>query len=296
MVCLLSIACGKELRVEVVDEDGKPVENAQVIVSYVSAGPADRVKGKTNKKGVFISQGDAPSMRIELEITKDGYYKSRFQHKYGNALPKDTEGTYKLILRKINNPVPMFAKAVDVLLPSLKQEYGFDFEVGDLVEPHGRGVHSDVYFWIDKSVRSVFDYEISLKVRFPEEMNGILVDKTRIPGSVYLSASKADKDALYKSTLDFYRSRGKQGKMGGLSKNNYIFRVRSEIMESSAIQSNYGRIVGGINAVSAVDKPGKAAVRFAYYFNPKTDSISLEFKRKANLFKNLKRMEHIIHP
>lgn len=296
MICTLSVACGKELQVKVVGEDGKPVENAEVVVSYIGYGPPTRINGETDQNGVFVSRSEAPKLRIELEVSKAGYYKSLFRHQLGNSLVKDTEGEYKLILRKIVKPVAMYAKKVNMVFPALGEEYGFDFEAGDWVKPHGKGNRADVFFLAEKTFKDMFRYKGTVTARFSGKKDGLLIDPTKILGSVFLSAKKAPLEDVYTQSSQIMRGKFADKNELNTPLHNYVFRARSEVRGKEIVKANYGRILGGMFVAAGSNDPNAIAVRFSYYFNPEVNDTSLEFARRENLFKNLKQMEHVTHP
>ena len=54
LLYLSCVACGREIRVKVIDEKGNPVEGAEIIVHY-AGGPAEEIiKKTTNKDGIIL--------------------------------------------------------------------------------------------------------------------------------------------------------------------------------------------------------------------------------------------------
>lgn len=291
---MLMTACGKELKIEVYDEGGNPVSEVSVRVDYVDAGPLKIVKGITNEKGVFISQGKKVHHRVELFVSKEGYYTSKFEHQYANALPNTAEGVFKLTLRKKGVTVPLYAKRVNMIFPSVGNEYGFDFEKGDWVQPHGKGKKSDVFFLAEKKVLNMFNGQNRLKVRFPNNCDGLLIDQTWIPGSLFQQKKTADPQAKYEQAIEIHRVWSSDKMNDPAPKHNYVFRARSKInKQGDLVSASYGRILGGIYLATGYTQEDGCAVRFTYFFNPKSNSLNLEFDRKLNLFKGLTRDEHI---
>lgn len=291
---MLMSACGKELKIEVSNEDGSAILNADIKVNYVDGGELKIVKGATNEKGVFISQGEKVAHRVELFVSKEGYYTSKFRHKYGNALPNTGEGIFKLILRKKGKMTPLYAKRVHLLLPSLGKKYGFDFEKGDWVTPHGKGVVADMFFHAEKKVTDMSNYRAVLTCEFANENSGIAIDPTWIPGSLYQQVKIADTKETFLSRLSIIREQVGFRESTNTPLHNYVFRTRTKIDKGDKLESaNYGRILGGIDALPATAEPGVFAVNFMYFYNPEPNDPNLEFDRKLNLFKKLTREEHI---
>lgn len=286
--CMLMSACGKELKIEVSNQDGTPVSGADVKVDYVDGGALKIVKGTTNEKGVFISNGEKVAYRVEVFVEKNGYYTSKFRHQYATALPKDAEGVFKVTLRKKGKMVPLCAKRVNMIFPSLKKEYAFDFEAGDWVKPHGKGQRGDVFFWADKSINNQGDREGVLKIRYPNKKDGLLIDKTWIAGSVYQQAKEANSDAKYIQNSDIKHMRFAHKMNTSPPNYNYIFRVRSETdSHDKLLKAHYGRILGGLFLATGFAQDQLCAVRFMYFFNPKSNDLNLEFNPRLNPFNPL---------
>jgi hypothetical protein len=291
---MLLTACGKELKIEVYNEDGTPVSNADVKVDYVDGGSLKTVEGKTNQNGIFISQGEEVTHRVELFVTKDGYYPSKFRHRYANALSNKAEGLFKLTLRKKGVPAPMYAKRVDMIFPTVGNEYGFDLEKGDWVQPHGQGKKNDIFFLVEKKVTDRFNRQSRLKVRFGSDHDGILIDESLVSGSVYQQEKMADPEAVFGQEIEIHRVRSSNKMNYPAPKHNYVFRARSKMNKQGDLMSaNYGRILGGIYLATGYTQEDGCAVRFTYFYNPKSNDFNLEFDRKLNLFTDLKREELI---
>jgi hypothetical protein len=287
-------ACGKELRIKVYNEDGTPLSDANVVVRYVGSGPPIVNDGKSDENGVFMSHGKEAAYYIELFVDKEGYYTSKFRHQYATALRKNAEGDFKVTLRKKGEASPLYAKRVHLLLPSLNKKYGFDFEKGDWVSPHGNGAIADLFFHAEKKVVDMSNYRAVLTCEFTTNDDGIAVDSTWIPGSTYQQMKQIDPKGKFANRLKIVREQ--KGAKGGFNTplHNYVFRVRTITDTQGVIKSaNYGRFLGGIDALPATAEPDAFAVDFVYFYNAKPNDLNLEFDRKLNLFKNLTNDEHV---
>ena len=98
----ISIAAAQapsDVTVNVSGEDGQPIMNAEVAVWYIGVTGKDdvRITGNTNNKGTFKANG-AADLRIKVEVTKDGYYKSegsesppRHQSHFASPITREPE-------------------------------------------------------------------------------------------------------------------------------------------------------------------------------------------------------------
>jgi len=132
------------LHVRVTDTEGKPVANAKVTVGWSwyrmrdlgdwNASPqGDSKQGVANERGEYTFVGFTKGS-VGASASKDGYY---------SGTADDPE---KIILRKKQHPIPMYAKNAWVDLPAGDGDFGYDLFAGDLVAPYGTGTHSDFIF------------------------------------------------------------------------------------------------------------------------------------------------------
>lgn len=284
------LAVHADITVRVIDESGVPVEQADVEIGFKTLrakapgkgwgteGEYHPAKGKTGADGMF-SASDDTSPHMLVTATKPGYYES-----YGKVFDEKTETAYKgvlnITLRKIKNPVPMFIKRTEAIkIPLLKQDVGYDLEVGDWVAPHGKGKMADFVFNMDAVYESWDNRKCNCVISFSNAKDGIQEYLFQKEQSSYKWPYEAPESG-YSSTLEKYE-RMTNGKsetniIRDNYKMNYIFRVRTKSDEKgNIIEAKYGKISGDI----AVDAQGY--IQFNYYFNP-SGSRSLEVER--NLF------------
>ena len=167
LLVLLSVffsACGKiETKIEVVDERGEAIEGADVEFRYVDFKGEESKVIQTDRNGFATSSG-SPELRLHVYVNKEGYYQS-----LTGPLPKGEDRSLAVILKRKLNPIPLFARKVKVISPDLGRKLGFDFELGDWVEPLGKGRSTDVFFKIEYEERARKDYDYKLSVSFPNE-------------------------------------------------------------------------------------------------------------------------------
>ncbi|PLX45350.1 MAG: hypothetical protein C0609_03310 [Deltaproteobacteria bacterium] len=116
-----------KVTVKVVDEQGFGVEGAEVIVGFVKAKPSgwgtkpNPVNGVTDPSGMFSASGETgPSFQVNA--LKDGWYRSKMNLRFnevfeGKRQPWNPE--VKLVMRKIEDPVPMYARNAQIEIPAI---------------------------------------------------------------------------------------------------------------------------------------------------------------------------------
>ena len=171
-----------KVTLKVVDEEGKSVEEAGAGIGFFGRKGEDR-KGKTDKDGIFSAQSPAHDGEFAFIVKKDGYYNTNGRDKVkmpdGKLEQKDGKWqpwnpTIEVVLKKMINPVPMYAKRVEVEIPELNKEIGYDLVAGDWVAPHGKGITTDIMIQATRDDRGGWkDFDCSLKLRFPNKGDGI---------------------------------------------------------------------------------------------------------------------------
>jgi hypothetical protein len=64
-----------------------------------------------------------------------------------------------LVMRKIKQPVPLYAKKLSAIVPTYDKPVGFDFEAGDWVAPHGKGKSTDMLLDFNRKLVGYADGE-----------------------------------------------------------------------------------------------------------------------------------------
>jgi len=200
-------------------------------------------------------------------------------------------------MRKIENPVPMYArdaKSSNLAIPEEGKELGFDLIEFDWVPSYGKGKVADFIFNLKSRFSGMRDYESRLTLKFSNKNDGIIkITENFDNGSEFKLPRFAPKNG-YINEIIFLRSRHK----GGITHENYnyndsyIFRVRSKQNEGEEIQGMYGKIRGPIVLEPRV-KP--ADLNFEFYLNP-DGTRNLEFDPKRNLFGDLPVFEQVTKP
>jgi hypothetical protein len=293
-------ACGEvTTKVTVLDEKEAPVTDARVRVFHKGYHRDNEViiEKQTDLDGVANTigspKGGAPLAALYVFVDKAGYYK--FQRKKLDY--KQTSHNLKVILRPIENPIPLYAKKAIAILPQIDSAIGYDFMKGDWVKPHGLGETVDIYLSATKSVTSPTNFESILTVSFPNKFDGIQVDEVYTPYSDFKSSRKAPQSG-YVDSMEFNCSKTPEG---GYEKqtplNNYLLRVRSEVDENGEFKSaHYVKLYDAFKNYIGVQTATPPGIGFTYYFNPTSNDRNLEFDPDQNLLKGLSRDEIVKNP
>src|SRR5688572_4142372 len=127
------------LTVQVVGEDDYPVAGATVGVGFELPYRVNEPHRATQREAVTGESGsvtftEKTSGQVSYGATKDGYYRTigdkvNFSPQRLAGKPLVAEG--KVVLKKIGNPIAMYAKKVDLAMPALEVPVGFDLAIGD---------------------------------------------------------------------------------------------------------------------------------------------------------------------
>ncbi|MEI6424077.1 MAG: hypothetical protein WCP55_17815 [Lentisphaerota bacterium] len=197
------------------------------------------------------------------------------------------EGILTIALKKIKNPVPMYAKKINSAwmpskIPTQNQDVGYDLEVGDWVAPHGKGKTADFIFNIAAENRDPKrDRKCVYNIKFSNDKDGIQeYNPNKAIQSVYRWPYEAPEDG-YSSALEKYdivTSDKREKNVKNDNEINYIYRVRTKTDEKgNIVETRYGKINGEIMAFT------NGGIQFTYYFNP-SGTRNLEFDTEKNLF------------
>ncbi|KAF0220890.1 MAG: hypothetical protein FD174_887 [Geobacteraceae bacterium] len=280
----------------VVDEEGKPIQNIPVGVGFErntgSGVTSVGIDGKTNSNGVFESRGKTTNY-VYYRIDTDGYYSSSGKYKFEKEVAKKWQPwnpEIKVTLRKIEKPVPMYARRFDKVLPQKDKDIGCDLIANDWVEPYGKGTHSDIVFHLKKQYLSDDDYAADLLVKFAGKNDGhVKYNLDMYSGSEFKLPRYAPVDGYQKQFVrHVVKQLGKTIKDDRDDSVGYVFRVRSGV--NNSYNAMYGKIQRDVE-VRAMGE-GTAGVAFTYYLNP-DHTRNLEFDSKRNLFTDLGRAEQV---
>lgn len=289
-----------KVTVKVVDEDKKPVQGAEVMIGFLAKqGISQHIK-ETAEKGITAADGIFTASKkstdhIAYSAEKQGYYMSSGEFHYssssnGRWQPWNSEVT--IVLRKIINPVPMYARKFDLELPEIGKDIGFDLINYDWTAPYGKGVNADIIFHLDKQFVSKSDFAGRLSITFKSKHDGIqsIKEDNNQNSQFKLVRNAPVSNYVHKIILFHKRTHRKSVESNYNNDNNYIYRTRSEEADGKLVRSMYGKIKGDISFDVMNSKT--AYVVFDYYLNPDY-TTNLEFDPKRNLFYNLQDSERV---
>lgn len=297
----LSLVHIAKVTVKVVDEDGRPVDTAQIeLCFYGGCLTKDATKGKTNKNGIFSAFGSSSDGVTGGNVQKAGYYSSGFHKDHfikTFCFWQPWNKQIKVVLRPVIKPVPMYVRNHNFLFPAINKDLGFDLMMDDWLPPYGAGVHRDFIFRVERIYKDSDNFDATLTITFPNNYDGIQVVKDKRGsdfgiGSEFQLPRVAPENG-YQSKMIKRVSSGIYGfRSAKEDDNNYIFRVRSESENGKIKRAMYGKIMGDIRFGPV---GGNGGFEMHYYLNPDY-SRNLEFDPKKNLFTNLPEVEGVRLP
>jgi len=269
------------LDVVVKNEQGEPLAGVEVRAYFSGPFASAPDKAKTDVDGRVVLRGNA-TLQVSVASGGDGtpWYLSGLgiipggidSDKQGWNIKR--EGT--LILRKKRNPTPLAVRRIELVPPSLEKPYAYDLEIGDYVQPYGKGKTPDLV------LRSVLlrndgpmDLDYRLDVSFSNLGDGIISTEQNL-WCTLRSPHYLAPNAQYQNKWIYTRT-VKPGGGGETSANPnrcFYLRVRTKLDAAGKIMSaNYAKIYG--------DFP-----KFVCFYNPTPNDRNLEFDPDKNLAKD----------
>ena len=294
-----------KVTIQVQDDQHKVITGARVVVCFVvSAGPASGSKsieraGLTDTGGVFTAFGETAE-KIFITVEMDSYYSNYTKYRFTNVVANKWQPWNPVVtqvLRRVENPIPMYAKHVEADLPSADQPVGYDLIAGDWITPYGKGTHEDLIFKVTKRrVISFKDFNASLLLDFSNKTDGLRRKEggsfgdSRFPWSY--NAPEEGYDESQQISIGYLPGKGYFETNESAT---CYFRVRTVTNEQGVIVSSYyGKMPEPIKFDVRDTKTGW--IKFTYYINPTPNDRNMEFDPKKNLFKNLKSTEEVTAP
>jgi len=275
-----------EFSITVVDDEGNPVPNCEAAAIFYekNSGGAHksfkRISNITDATGVAnFSLLSSFSYLSYGAKAPEGYYDAFGQEFYYqeavNGVWEPDKKNCKVILKRIKNPIAMYANKGPEYLPKENQDIGYDLLVSDWVKPYGKGEISDIIFntVIDRGKGG--DFSAFLNISFPGEKNGMVSFEAPVKlsqTSKFRSEYVAPLDGYTKKlTHTRVRQSGKAEKNTRKETVNYYIRVRTELDDNGNIVSaHYGKIYGDF-------------MKFTHYLNSTPNDRNVEFDLKKNL-------------
>ena len=331
LIGISSLLYGKKtVNVIVLSDDGTPVQDAEVMLWFDNVTPLTGRKGKevnklTDQNGLVQASGSS-NMGVSLRVEKEGYYGHgthlALRDKFGSNEPVE-EIDKAVTLRRTLNPTPLYAKSASasvgryrgyLVIPEANKWFGYDFEQGDWLKPHGTGKKADILFRYEKEFieyressaatlderremnrkkferqgwhwdEEIFKQEVGrwdglLEISFPGEKEGIAtVEEAFNMHSVLRMPHQAPKDGY--AANHSYSIHYEDLPSNIRREVGYFLRTRVILDQQCNIESaNYTKIYGDIGF-----NPAVGGISFTYYYNPIANDRNLEFDPKQNLF------------
>jgi hypothetical protein len=284
----------------VVDIDGDSVASADVSVN-LTAGGVKPIQGVTDGDGLFSAEGCLLEELI-YGVNKEGCYRTRSKFTFrrlgvigienGRWLPWNP--TFRVTLKEIRNPIPMYARRFDATMPADTNRLGFDFIAGDWVSPYGKGMHADMVYAYEEKRKDRANYDLLITLTFPGEGNGFYMKKKDTYSALMSEHQAALSGYQMERSFRLRRVDGKYACEERVSDADYlVFRIGNGRDNGDGAKKEYfGKIYGPL------DVPHKFTRVFSmtYYFNPTPDDRNIEYAPRENLFRSLKPTEEIYDP
>jgi hypothetical protein len=305
-----------KVTVRVLDQDDQPVPSAAICVAGDPAGlekqPETFKEGASNQGGIWEVQLKSRG-EISVGVKKDGYYSSEGVTYDYRAIPNELNRALErkrwepwnprleVMLKRVINPRPLYAKHVEAKIPEDASPVGFDLEAGDWVAPYGKGSVNDFIFTIDRTITSGRDYLATLRLRFSNKADGIVAEHDARNRASALLLKHFAPESEYESERTWNVGRLPTGSGPDIFSKpstviGYYFRVRTILDDNGKVKSTvYGKIREELRLYAGTKAP-KAGIGFTYYLNPTPNDRNVEFDPKRNLFTGLKGLEAVSAP
>jgi len=291
------------LTFRVIDDEGRPVEGAQVSFGgtrrpqhAAEGGQGVAVKGLTDAQGLFSGELEVwDATQAGYSVEKPGHYPAR-QISY-SAKPavrgrwQPWNPTIEVVLKRIKNPVPMYAKRVRAEIPVKGEDVGYDLMAGDWVAPHGLGMVADLVFHGEGEVQDNRNYRGVLTLTVPGEGNGLIGIEVQPPYSRLRLPYEASAEG-YQSRWE-WRSIRRYNPQTMRNEEymrepdvhlHFFLRVRTELdAEGRVVRAWYGKIHAPFEFGQAANQT-RMVVIFTYYLNP-DGTRNLEYDPQRNLLR-----------
>jgi hypothetical protein len=308
------------LAIEVKDPNGNPITKAKAITGKLIR--ANEGGGLFANSVTIESDAATAEGKIQLEYKSipepDGtisIFGNGFYSSYYSFIWESSEGyeattrsaKVQAVLRPVKNPIPMFAREKSGFeVKELDEEYQFDFEVGELCLPHGKGVHPDIRVTIkgtriDNGPDEYEDIDFQAIIRFSNPLDGFIEFAVQPKDGAIGSSFISDYLAPESGYLPMLERKAVSGKarflpgyweyLSSLERKAYYFRVRTKTdADGKIISANYGKIYGPLTLVPVLKNhvAFKKALKANFtvnglYFNPASNDRNVEFDTKRNL-------------
>jgi hypothetical protein len=303
-----------KLQVTVSDEQGSPIRDAQVICCFSkpvdSKDPwkgqtSDKVQaltdynGKVSAKGKSMNEMTVVSRKVGYYDSREPLYNLKFDREKLQWLPYERE--VKLVLRKIVNPIPMYAwnmRRMDYPVGT-NVWVGYDMLLAEWMPPHGKGEVEDVRLHV---LRATAAYDrtqpaVILTILFMGEKNGVCgIDDQKVSNQSWLKLPYcAPREGYSEKEFRFEKRFGEHEfkTMTNTGTTNCFFRIRSKIdKDGKFIEGLHGKIHGPVGVEGGKHIP----ICVIYYVNPTPNDLNMEFDPKKNLVPKKEAKNAVVMP
>ena len=281
----------------IVDENYKPIGNVKAGFAFCgerNQSQVVEVEGTTDNMGTFTGEGHTYGV-IGSSLTKNGYYNGSANlpglSEAQNGRWQPWGATNTTILRKIENPVSMYAKSCWVKVSQFDKATGYDLVAGDWVAPFGNGKISDFVFSVRNNYTNFSRFDASVDLSFSNPLDGI--QSTQLPKEFSCSdfiwpRIAPDSGYLPHTSLQLSLP-GNPYRIEDIEKQKFFFRVRTVEKDGKIVSALYGKISEGFQL--SPENAKTCGIRLSYYLNPKSLDRNMEFDLTRNLFTHLKEDE-----
>jgi hypothetical protein len=304
--------------VHVVDGQNVPIPDAQIIVGLEALqDEKDAWKGQKEfvEKGVSDRKGNWSGIgrtlgRSTVSVKKNGYYSSGVAFQLGfKEMQPSGEPVVKhatVILRKIMNPIPMYAWGLyKQAYPVKETEWvGYDMLQAEWMPPHGKGLTEDVQICVVCNIGKRDYQKVPLSVvsiRFLGKHNGVTgIPDQSVCGQSWLQLPySAPRDGYM--TQEFITSHFEtlegdvERHVMNTGTTNCFFRIRSRVdKDGRFIEGLYGKLPGLVTIGNG--GPHNISLDLKYYVNPTPNDLNMEWDPKCNLVPKKEAYKVLVFP
>lgn len=152
-----------DVKVTIRDENVEPIEGAEVKLLFSHFDEKKNITHvlTTDDKGT-VRTSEKVVTSLLLNAGKPGFYPLRYERvliRMDVDWQKIKRHELSLVMRRIKQPAPLFAKKFSAIIPAYDRPIGFDFEAGDWVAPHGQGKSPDMLMEFNRKLVGYMDGE-----------------------------------------------------------------------------------------------------------------------------------------
>ena len=266
--------------VEAVDENGTPVTDADVdVYFYVLDKQPNRITGKTDASGRFIAAANA-TWDVRCFVRKDGFYEGIGRHYLQDNLTSNSvvdgrwrpwNSSVRVVLLRKGQTVEFVRKFESPLvLPAVDTPYGYDFDIGELVAPFGKGISHHVFFQL-LNPHPEMTTDDELVISFPGTDTGLIASRRNQESEAEFPTSAPIDGYIGQTNLTSASIRPKSYRENKDAPNRFfVVKTRDHIDNSQNSQVRYGFM----NVISF--NPEKRTIRFWYGISKEPNNPNLE--------------------